>query len=103
MTMRSTFAGLAFGFLTLAAALTPSSTARAEEEYDVKISAGKITVETKGDWHINDKYPWKLTVGDTKLDKSKFAISEKSAVLKDAPKGKGTLKGAVCSGNECKT
>jgi hypothetical protein len=100
--MRKSAATMALGFLLAAAALT-SGDARAEEEFDLKVTGNKILVVTKGSWHINLAYPWKLTVGETKLDKTKFAMTNTHASLADAPKGTGTLKGGVCSGNECKT
>jgi hypothetical protein len=100
--MRSTFATLAFGLLT-AAATFATSRADAEPEFDVSVAGTKITVVTKGSWHINKAYPWKLTVGDAKLDKSKFAMSETQASLADAPKGAAVLKGGICAGNECRT
>ena len=52
-------------------------------------------------WHINKDFPWKLVVGDTKLDKSKFTFEETTAKLTGAPKGAGKLKGAVCSKDQC--
>jgi hypothetical protein len=101
--MRSTkLAALVFGSLVVAAGLAASSDARAEDEFDVKVAGDKVVILAKGTWHINEKYPWKLTVGETKLDKTKFAITEKQATLQGAPKGKGTLKGAVCSADSCK-
>jgi hypothetical protein len=99
--MRRAVAAMGLGFLVVAS--LSARDARAEEEFDVSVAGNKITVVTKGSWHINLAYPWKLTVGDTKIDKTKFSMSDKSASLADAPKGTGTLKGGVCSGNECKT
>ncbi|MGO9708915.1 MAG: hypothetical protein ACLQBL_08635 [Polyangiaceae bacterium] len=98
----NTIAGLALGFLVAMATLTPSRTARADEEFDVSVAAGKVTVTTKGPWHINKEYPWKVVAGDAKLDKSKFALDEKSASVAGVPKGTAKLKGAVCSGATCK-
>jgi hypothetical protein len=97
-----TAAGLALSFMVGLATLAPSRTARAEEEFDVSVAGGKITVITKGPWHINKEYPWKLVAGDAKLDKSKFTLDEKSASVAGAPKGQAKLKGAVCSGATCK-
>jgi hypothetical protein len=84
----------------LALAATFDTPARAESEYDVSVSNGQVTVTAKGEWHINKDFPWKLTVGDTKLDKSKFNLGEKTATV-TAPKGAGKLKGAVCSKDAC--
>jgi hypothetical protein len=78
------------------------SSAYADDEFDVKVSGGQIVVMSKGGWHINKNYPWKLTAGETKLDKSKFSFTETSATLAGAPKGSAKLKGGVCSGDKCK-
>src|SRR4051794_35597244 len=98
----NTLAGLALSFMVAMATLTPARTACAEEEFDVSVSGGKVTVTTKGPWHINKEYPWKLVAGDAKLDKSKFALDEKSASVGSVPKGPAKLKGAVCQGVTCK-
>jgi hypothetical protein len=87
---------------TTASALTLSALARADNEFDVSVANGIVTVKTHPGWHINKEYPWKLTIGDTKLDKSKFSLEETSAKV-DAPKGAGKLKGAVCSKEQCYT
>jgi hypothetical protein len=98
----SSIAGIALSFMVAMATLAPARTARAEEEFDVNVVAGKVTVVTKGPWHINKEYPWKVVAGDAKLDKSKFALDEKSASVAGVPKGQVKLKGAVCSGATCK-
>ena len=51
---------------------------------------------------INLEYPWKLIIGDVKVDRSKFTLTEKTATVTDAPKGTGKIKGAVCSKDVCK-
>jgi hypothetical protein len=79
------------------------SPALADNEFDVSVSKSKVTVTAHTGWHINKDYPWKLVVGDTKLDKTKFSLAETTAVVTDAPKGSGTLKGAVCSADQCHT
>jgi len=76
--------------------------AQADNEFDVSVSSGKVVVTAKGQWHINKDYPWKLVSGDTKIDKSKFAMTDTQATLNGAPKGAAHLKGAVCSGDQCK-
>jgi hypothetical protein len=93
---------LALMSLVAIASLFPARTARAEEEFDVSVAGGKVTVTTKGPWHINKEYPWKVVAGAAKLDKSKFALDEKSASVAGVPKGAAKLKGAVCSGATCK-
>jgi len=72
--------------------------AHAEDGFDLKVAPGQIVVTPKEGWHINLKYPWKLTMGDTKIDKTKFELSERSASVA-APKGTGKLRGAVCQGD----
>jgi len=98
--MRFTLATLGMGLLV--SILSIGAPARADTEFDVNVSGGKVVVTAKGQWHINKDYPWKLISGDQKLDKSKFAFTETSATLNGAPKGAGKLKGAVCSGDQCK-
>ena len=73
----------------------------AETEFEVSVAAGQVTVTAHPGWHINKEYPWKLIAGDTKLDKSKFNLAETTATLTGAPKGSATLKGAVCSADQC--
>ena len=95
-TLRSTLFTLIAG-----AALVASTNARADEDYDMKVAPGKVTVTAKGKWHINKDYPWSLTVGDKKLADAKFQLEEKSAKV-DAPKGAVTLKGGICNGDQCR-
>jgi hypothetical protein len=78
------------------------SLAHADDEFDVNVAGGQVTVVSKGGWHVNKNYPWKLTAGATHLDKGKFNFTETSATLAGAPKGAATLKGGVCSGDKCK-
>lgn len=90
----------------MAAGIAVTGGARADERisderFDLAIAPGQVTLTAKGEFHINQDYPWKLVVGDVKLDKSKFVLSEKTASVTGAPKGKGTLKGAVCSKDQC--
>jgi hypothetical protein len=81
-------------------ALVAALPAHAEDEFDVAVSGSRVVVKVKGTWHINQEYPWRLVVGDVKLDKSKFTLSNESASV-DAPKGVGKLKGGVCNGDQC--
>jgi hypothetical protein len=94
---------LIVGVLVAAANLTTTSAARAEDEFDVSIASGTVMVKAKSGWHMNKDYPWKLTIGDKVLDKTKFTIEEASVKVAGAPKGHGKLRGAVCSGDSCKT
>ncbi len=82
---------------------TLGSPAFADDEFDVNVSKGEVTVTAHSGWHINKEYPWKLVVGDTKLDKAKFSLAETKATVAGAPRGSGTLKGAVCSADQCHT
>jgi hypothetical protein len=101
---RSSF--LALGSVAFVAALlvsTLSTAARASDEVDVRVEHGQLIVVVKGAWHINADYPWKLLVGEAKLDRSHFAFDEKTARLDAPPSGKGSLRGAVCAGGKCKS
>ncbi|HEV3194157.1 MAG TPA: hypothetical protein VGY54_26815 [Polyangiaceae bacterium] len=80
-----------------------ATSAHADDDVEVSVSKGQVTVVAKGDWHINPEYPWKLIVGEAKLDKSKFNLSEKVAVVRGAPAGAGTLRGAVCAAGTCRS
>jgi hypothetical protein len=77
--------------------------AHAENEFEVSVSKGQVVVTAKGEWHINQEFPWKLVVGDAKLDKTKFSLTEKAATVANAPAGVGKVKGAVCSHDACHT
>jgi hypothetical protein len=98
---QNTLASLAVSFMVAIATLAPTRDARAEEQFDVTVAGGKVSVVTKGNWHINKDYPWKIVAGDAKLDKSKFSLEEKTASVGGVPKGTAKLKGAVCSGPQC--
>ena len=89
--------------VVLALATSFGATAYADDEFDVSVSSGQITVTAHTGWHINKEYPWKLVVGDTKLEKAKFSLAETTATVTGAPKGSATLKGAVCSAEQCHT
>jgi hypothetical protein len=91
------------GLSTLAALLAVAPGAHAEEEFELRVSHGKVVVEARDGWHINLEYPWKLVMGDTKLDKSKFTLTERAAEIHDVPAGQGRLRGAVCSHDTCHT
>jgi hypothetical protein len=89
--------------LALGAALAFARPAHAEEEFELHVAHGKVVVEAKEGWHINLDFPWKLVMGDVKLDKTKFALSEKVAEVRDVPAGDAKLRGAVCSKDACHT
>lgn len=90
-----------FSSCLVALSLVFAMPASAAEEYDVSVSGSTVVVKTKGTWHINKEYPWKLTVGEVKVDKAKFKLEEGVASVADAPKGTGKLKGSVCSKEQC--
>ena len=73
----------------------------ADDPFEIATGKGEITVTTKGHWHVNKDYPWKVVVGDKTLDKSKFSLSETSAKVSGVPQGTVKLKGAVCEGTQC--
>jgi hypothetical protein len=77
--------------------------AKVDEGFDLKVAKGEVTVTARGEWHINQEFPWKLVVGDVKLDRSKFELGEKTARVHDAPSGKAKLRGAICSKDVCRT
>jgi hypothetical protein len=94
------------GLCVLAAVTVSTPRAQAKDEHDdhefeVKVTKGQVSVVAQGDWHINKEFPWKLTVGDTKLDRTKFTLTEKDATVTNAPSGDGTVRGAVCSHDAC--
>ncbi len=49
------------------------------------------------------KKPCFRPIGDKTLDRSRFTLTEKEAIVTDAPPGVGKLKGAVCSHDACHT
>jgi len=98
--MHHRIAKLSLAFTLALAALGAATSVHAEDEFDVSVSGGKVVVSVKGAWHINKEYPWRLVIGETKLDKSKFTLSNDSATV-EAPKGVGKLKGGVCNGDQC--
>ncbi len=74
-----------------------------EKAFEVSVAKRDVIVTAKGEWHINKDFPWKLVIGDIKLDRSKFELGETTATVHDAPSGTGKLRGAVCSKDVCRT
>lgn len=75
--------------------------AAAEEEFDVHVSGRAVTLTTKGPWHVNQQYPWKLVIQQgpdqsVTLAKHDFKLTEKTAAVTGTASGSATLKGAVC-------
>jgi hypothetical protein len=93
----------------LVSATALDGTARADGEekiekaFEVSVAKRDVIVTAKGEWHINKDFPWKLVIGDIKLDRSKFELGETTATVHDAPSGTGKLRGAVCSKDVCRT
>jgi hypothetical protein len=96
----SRIARLSFALTLALAPLAATTPAHAEDEFDVSVTGSRVVVSVKGQWHINKEYPWRLVIGESKLDKSKFTLSNDSASI-EAPKGVGKLKGGVCNGDQC--
>jgi hypothetical protein len=101
---------LAFLFaLAVGVAAAPASraddngAAKVDEGFDVKVAKGEVVVTAHGEWHINKEFPWKLVVGDVRLDRTKFELGETTARIHDAPAGKAKLRGAICSKDVCHT
>jgi hypothetical protein len=89
--------------LALAAVTLASPPAFADETHDIAVAPKSVSVTVKGGWHVNKEYPWKLVSGDKKLDKTHFVLGETTASIVDAPPGPAKIKGAVCSGDQCRT
>lgn len=92
---------LATALAAVAAVGTLSASASAGNNYDVHAAKGKVTVTVHSGWHVNKKFPWKLTIGSVKLDKSHFSFSKTKASVTGAPSGHGKLRGAICSKAQC--
>lgn len=89
--------------LAAAALFALSVTALADETHDIVVAPKGMSLSTKAGWHVNKEYPWKLVSGDKKLDKTHFSFTETTASIADAPPGRAKIKGAVCSGDQCRT
>jgi hypothetical protein len=94
---------LAFAAAPAAHADDSAGAAKVDEGFDLKVAKGEVTVTARGEWHINKEFPWKLVVGDVKLDRSRFELGETTARVHDAPAGKAKLRGAICSKDVCRT
>ena len=87
----------------LAFATLASSPASADDLHcSVNIGHGQITVTPASGWHINKDYSWAVKQGDTKVKaKGDFTLAPTSASVSGVPAGSYTLKGAVCSEDNC--
>jgi hypothetical protein len=102
--LSTTLAALALALAAAPAAYADDNAgAKVDDGFDLKIAKGEVTVTARGEWHINKDFPWKLVVGDVKLDKSRFELGETTARVHDAPAGKAKLRGAICSKDVCRT
>lgn len=91
----------AFSYVLATAAMLFVHLAFADEAFDIKTGKGEITVVTKGHWHVNKDYSWRVTAGDKVLDKAKFSLTDTSAKVTGVPQGTVKIKGAVCNGDQC--
>jgi len=81
---------------------TVTSPALADDNFDLTQSKGQVTVTPKAGWHINLDYSWSVKKGADKIkSKEHFKLDKGSATVTDIPAGSYTLKGAVCSENNC--
>lgn len=93
--------GILSSIVALAAGVLIARPVAADEQFDLTVAKGEIDLVTKGSWHVNKDYPWKVDAGGTTFDKSKFLFTETSAKLSGVPHGTAKLKGAVCNGPQC--
>src|SRR5580704_16702241 len=83
--------------LAIGVAAAPPSRAddgapKVDEGFELKVTKGEVVVTAHGEWHINKEFPWKLVVGDVRLDRTKFELGETTARIHDAPAGKAKLR-----------
>jgi hypothetical protein len=76
--------------------------ARADgDQFDISVaSGGTVTVTAHSGWHINQGFPWKVTAGSTKIDKSAFSFADTTATVAGVPPGDATVHGAVCASDD---
>ena len=93
---------LILGISALLAMCAFGSPAKADGNFDVAASKGAVTVTPHSGWHINLDYSWALKKGDDKVKaKADFKLSKDAASVTGVAAGSYTLKGAVCSENNC--
>jgi hypothetical protein len=82
--------------------LSGGATARADADpFDLNVaSGGTVTVTAHSGWHINKDFPWKVTAGSTKIDKSAFTLGDTTATVSGIPTGDATVHGAVCASDD---
>jgi hypothetical protein len=90
------------GISAILAFVTLGSPARADDNYDVNVAKGAVTVTAHSGWHINKDYSWAVKKGSDKVkSKEDFNLAQSTATVSGVPKGTYTLKGAVCSESNC--
>ena len=94
---------LILGISALLAMCALGSPASADgNNFDVAAAKGQVTVTPHSGWHINLDYSWALKKGDDKVKaKGDFKLAKDSASVSGVAAGSYTLKGAVCSENNC--
>lgn len=99
-----------FGVSALLAIATLTTSAFAEEGFDLALSKGHVEVTPKPGWHVNLEFGWgmnKVVIQDGKHVKGEKVISkdqmklDKAKASVDAPPGQYFLHGAVCSETNC--
>jgi hypothetical protein len=91
-----------FGLSALLALATIAIPALADDNFDLAAGKGQVTVTPKSGWHINQDYSWSIKKGGDKVkSKEDFKLDKASATVTGIPAGTYTLKGAVCSENNC--
>jgi hypothetical protein len=89
-------------FSAVVAMATLVSPARADDNFDMTVTKGQITVTAKAGWHINQDYSWAVKVGADKVKKKEdFKLDKGTATVTGVPSGTVTVKGAVCSESAC--
>lgn len=95
MRMRKAFVTL-LALATFAVAAVAS--AEHEDKVDVVAGKGEIVATAKGNWHINEKYPWKATVGSVVIKgEEKVKLSPTNAKILGVPAGEAEVSVGICS------
>jgi hypothetical protein len=94
---------LILGISALLAMLSLGAPANADgNNFDVAAAKGQVTVTPHSGWHINLEYSWALKKGDDKIKtKTDFKLATDAASVSGVAAGAYTLKGAVCSKENC--
>jgi hypothetical protein len=91
-------------FLTISSLLTAATiftgSALADGDFDASGGSGSATITAHSGWHVNPNYPWKITIGGKKFDKSSFSFNGATATATGLPAGSGHFKGGICSSDD---